>query len=123
MWRSREAARAGSAPTAPASRCALRRPCHRGIERGGDRRAAGLTLRLPRTIICAGAAPEGMDLAAARSVAGIADADAAAVPAAAGAAAVALLRRGYRRPRRTRASARHGRGAARGRARLARDLR
>ena len=75
-----------------------------------------------RALAAARAAAEGMDAAAARSVARVADPDADPLPAAARAAAVALLRRRHRRAGRAGAGAGDGGGAARGRARLARDL-
>ena len=69
------------------------------------------------------AAAEGMDAAAPRSLARLADADAAALSAAAGPDAVARLRQPQRRPRAARAGAGDGGGPARRRPRLARDLR
>ena len=68
-------------------------------------------------------APQGMDAAAARSVADVADADADALSAAAGVDAVAQLRPGQQRAPASRAGAGHGGGTACRRARLARDLR
>ena len=65
------------------------------------------------------AAPQGMDAAPARSLARLADADAGALPAAAGAAALAEFRRRGRYAGRARPGLRHGGGAACRRARLA----
>ncbi len=70
-----------------------------------------------------GAAAQGMDAAAPRSLAAVADADADPLPAAAGAAALAQLRRRAPAPRRAGAGAGHGRRPARRRPRLARHLR
>ena len=77
---------------------------------------------VPRRLAAAGAAREGIRAAAARSLAGVAEPDAAAVSGAAGADAVAQLFRQLGRDRADHAGHRDGGGPARRRPRLADDL-
>jgi hypothetical protein len=102
---------------------ALRQPCHRGLQRRGDRRTTGAARRLPTARARAHLAAEGMDAAAARSLARLTDLDAAALSAAARTAVVAFLRRGHRRAGGAGARAGDGGGTTRRRARMARDFR
>ena len=105
-------------------RAVFRAACAGGREHLERRRKAGATGRPPsasrrRHVHAA----KGMDLAAARSLARVADHDAAALPAAARVAAVAELRRGNRRARALRAGLDHGERTTRRRSRLARHFR
>ena len=103
---------------------ALRRPRHRRRRRVGlGRGAAPLAERLSPGIAPRRAAAERMDAAPPRSLARLADADAASLSAAAGPDAVARLRQPQRRPRAAGAGAGDGGGPARRRPRLARHLR
>src|SRR5207244_11812537 len=76
---------------------ALWRSRHCGVQRVGWQHAPAPCVGFPRPCADPGTAAEGMDPAAARPMAGVADADADALFAATRSIAVALLRRGHRR--------------------------
>ena len=101
---------------------AICRHRRQGLGERGDR--SGLARQaISRRFTAAGAAVEGARAVAARSMAGVAKPDAAALPGAAGADAVAKFRRQFDRHRADHAGHRDGRGPARGRSGMADDLR
>ena len=120
--------RAGDELCAPCRRGRGRRPAFRQLRhhcRWGRQRERGpfwTECVSQKALAARCTAPQGMDPAAARSMADVADADADAVSGAAGVDAVAWFRSGQQRASARRAGAGHGRGTTCRRARVARDL-